>query len=65
MMINEPGAFQICWAHTRWGANGMLYIEAIFAVLAIVLFLIVQAAMRGKKGLSLEILTVTQSELEV
>ncbi len=53
------------WAHSRWGSTGMLNIEAIFAVLAIILFLIVQAAMKEKKSLSLEILTVTQAKLDV
>ena len=53
------------WAHARWGSTGMLNIEALFAVLAIILFLIVQAAMKERKDLSLEILTVTQAEPEV
>lgn len=34
------------WVYTRWGSTGMLNIEALFAVLAIILFLVVQAAMR-------------------
>ncbi|MEI7830718.1 MAG: MFS transporter [Prolixibacteraceae bacterium] len=46
------------WVHTRWGAVGMLNIEALFAVLAIILFLVVQAAMKEKKYLSIENLTV-------
>jgi MFS family permease len=46
------------WAYTRWGSTGMLNIEALFAVLAIILFLVVQAAMKEKKSVSLEILTV-------
>ncbi len=48
------------WAHYRWGAMGMLNIEALFAFLAIILFLFVQAAMKERKSVSLEILTVTQ-----
>jgi MFS family permease len=44
------------WVHTRWGSTGMLNIEALFAVLAIGLFLIIQAAMKERKNLSPEIL---------
>jgi MFS family permease len=36
------------WAHTRWGPTGMLNIEALFAVLAIIIFLVVQAAMKER-----------------
>ncbi len=46
------------WAHTRWGAVGMLNIEAAFAVLAILLFLILQTFMNGRKREVLEILPV-------
>jgi MFS transporter, PAT family, beta-lactamase induction signal transducer AmpG len=53
------------WAHSRWGAVGMLNIEAIFAVLAIIVFLIVQAAVKERKSLSLEILTVTKPKFHV
>lgn len=53
------------WAHTRWGPKGMLNTEAAFAVLAIISFLILQAAMKEKKSLSLEILSVTQPKLEI
>ena len=45
-------------AHSRWGPTGMLNIEAVFAILAIILFLFVQAAMKERKSVSLEILTV-------
>jgi MFS family permease len=60
MLANTPIYLMIYiegWAHTRWDSTGMLNIEALFAVLAIILFLIVQAAMKERKGLSLEILT--------
>lgn len=53
------------WAYTHWGSTEMLNIEALFAVLAIILFLIVQAAMKERKVFSLEILTVTPDELDV
>ena len=36
------------WAHSRWGSTGMLNIEAAFAVLAIILFLAVQAIMKER-----------------
>jgi hypothetical protein len=35
------------WAYAHWGAMGMLNIEAAFAVLAIILFLLLQTFMRG------------------
>ncbi len=54
MMIYIEG-----WTHTRWGSTGMLNIEALFAVLAIILFLIVKSAMKARKSGSLEILLVT------
>ncbi len=53
------------WAHTRWGSTGMLNIEAVFAVLAIILFLIVQTIMKERKSISLEILTVPLPNLEI
>ena len=53
------------WAHTRWGSTGMLNIETLFAVLAIILFLAVQAAMKERKSISLEILTVAHVELDL
>ena len=68
MLANTPIYLMIYiegWAHARWGAKGMLNIEALFAVLAIGLFLIVQAAMKERKVFSLEILTVTPDELDV
>ena len=46
-------------AHTQWGPVGMLNTEAVFAILAIISFLIIQAAMKKRKGASLEILTFT------
>jgi MFS family permease len=63
MLANTPIYLMIYiegWVHTRWGSTGMLNIEALFAVLAIILFLLVQAAMKERKGLSLEILTGKQ-----
>ncbi len=62
-LSNAPIYFMIYvegWAHARWGSTGMLNIEALFAVLAIIVFLIVQAAMKERKSLSLEIFTVNQ-----
>ena len=53
------------WAHSRWGSKGMLNIEAVFAVLAIIVFLIVKAALQEKKNASLEILTVEHDLLDV
>ncbi|OCX52940.1 hypothetical protein BEL04_01020 [Mucilaginibacter sp. PPCGB 2223] len=37
------------WAYTKWGANGMLYTEAIAGAVAVGLFLAVQAAVSRKK----------------
>ncbi len=37
------------WAHTRWGSKGMLNTEAVFAVLAIILFLFLQILMKERK----------------
>ncbi|MCX6225546.1 MAG: MFS transporter [Bacteroidia bacterium] len=37
------------WAHSRWGAKGMLNTEAAFAVLAIVLFLLLKTLMIERK----------------
>ncbi len=38
-------------AYTKWGANGMLNTEAVFAIIAVVLFMGVNALMKGKKQL--------------
>jgi hypothetical protein len=43
------------WAHLRWGPKGMLNIEAAFAVLAIILFLLLQTLMKERKHLALKI----------
>ncbi|WP_448698073.1 MFS transporter [Mucilaginibacter sp. AW1-3] len=37
------------WAYTKWGANGMLYTEAVAGAVAVSLFLIVQAVVNRKK----------------
>jgi hypothetical protein len=37
------------WAHARWGARGMLNTEAVFAILAIVLFLILKTLMKERE----------------
>jgi MFS family permease len=53
------------WAHTQWGPKGMLNIEAVFAVLAIILFLLLQAAMNERKSWSLKIFTTPQAKLDL
>jgi MFS family permease len=51
-LSNMPIAYMTVadgWAHTRWGAGGMLHAEAVIAVLAILLFIGVVAMMtRGR-----------------
>jgi predicted MFS family arabinose efflux permease len=39
------------WAHTRWGPKGMLNTEAVFAVLAVILFLISKTLLNTRKVL--------------
>ena len=41
------------WAHTRWGPKGMLNTEAVFAVLAIILFLLLKTLLRERKKVGL------------
>jgi PAT family beta-lactamase induction signal transducer AmpG len=52
------------WAHTHWGSTGMLNIEALFAVLAIIVFLNVQFAMKERKSLSIEIIITPEPKLD-
>jgi PAT family beta-lactamase induction signal transducer AmpG len=51
-LSNMPIAYMTLvagWAHTRWGAGGMLHTEAVIGVLAILLFIGVAMAMtRGR-----------------
>jgi hypothetical protein len=35
------------WSHDRWGPSGMLYTEAAFGAVALVVFLAIMAAVRG------------------
>jgi len=47
---NAPIAYQTVidgWGHDRWGASGLLYIEALCGVAAVGLYIIVAAATRG------------------
>jgi hypothetical protein len=36
--------------YTRWGVKGMLNTEAAFAILAVILFLLLQTLMKEKSG---------------
>ena len=63
MLANTPIYVMIYiegWAHTRWGSSGMLNIEAVFAVLAIISFLILKTLMYERKRSPRKIKTVTQ-----
>jgi len=40
------------WVHTRWGPKGMLNTEAVFAVLAIILFLLLHTLMKEREKLA-------------
>ena len=52
-LSNMPIAYMTVvdgWAHTRWGASGMLYTEAVIGVAAMGVFMAASALRRGQPG---------------